>query len=60
MKAAWASLVARAGILTELIVFLWRGRLWWMIPLVAAALLAAALAALQPMSPLAPLVYPLF
>ncbi len=59
-REAWRSLRTRAAILAELIAFLWNGRLWWMIPVVLAALLAVLLTMVGEMAPLAPLVYPLF
>ena len=60
MTEFWRSLRTRAGILAELMMFLWGSRVWWTIPIVLAALLATLLAVLGQVSPLAPLVYPLF
>lgn len=47
-------------IVGELFRFLWRERLWWMIPMVAVLLLFGALLLLAQSAPLAPFVYTLF
>ncbi len=47
-------------ILKELFTFLWRRKLWWLIPLVLVVVLLGLLAVFAQTSPLAPFIYPLF
>jgi hypothetical protein len=49
----------RLSVARSLLSWLWRERLWWMIPLLLALLLTGALVALS-LSPVAPFVYTLF
>lgn len=44
----------------ELFSFLWRRRLWWLIPMFLVVLFFGLLIILVGSSPLAPIVYPLF
>lgn len=53
-------LVERFKIIGELFSFLWKQKLWWIIPMVAVFLIIGILILLVGSSPLAPIVYPLF
>ncbi len=50
----------RWSIAGELFQFLWRERLWWMIPMVTVLLLLGALMLFAQSTPLSPFVYTLF
>lgn len=54
------SLRSRVSILNELFRFLWRQRLWWLIPLVAVLVIFGVLLLIAQSSPIAPFVYTLF
>ncbi len=54
------SLKARAGIIGELFQFLWRQRLWWLMPMVGVLLLFGVLLLVAQTTPLAPFIYTLF
>ena len=57
----WAKqLSRRMGVMRELFGFLWKQRLWWMIPMIAILLLFGLLLLFAQSSPLAPFVYTLF
>jgi hypothetical protein len=47
------------GVLGALLQMIWQHKLWWMVPLVVALLLLAALILLQA-TPIAPIIYPVF
>ena len=53
-------LSSRLGIMRDLFGFLWRQRLWWMIPMITILLLFGLLLIFAQSSPLAPFVYTLF
>ena len=53
-------LSSRLGIMRDLFGFLWKQRLWWMIPMIAILLLFGLLLLFAQSSPLAPFVYTLF
>lgn len=59
MKAV-DSLSIKAGIAGELLTFLWRRKLWWLIPLVSFILLFGALLIFAQSSAIAPFIYTLF
>lgn len=40
--------------------FLWEGRKFWLVPIVAALLLVGALVVFSELSPLSPFIYPFF
>lgn len=40
--------------------FIWEGRKFWIVPIVAALLLVGALVVFSEMSPLSPFIYPFF
>ena len=52
--------VRRLGVVGELLAFLWRERLWWMIPILIALILVALLVLLGSNPAVAPFVYVLF
>ena len=52
--------VRRLGVVGELLTFLWRERLWWMIPILIALILVALLVVLGSNPAVAPFVYVLF
>jgi hypothetical protein len=46
--------------LKELFSFLWKRKLWWLVPMLIIFLIVGALIIFVGSSPLAPIVYPLF
>ncbi|MFI5347960.1 MAG: DUF5989 family protein [Elusimicrobiota bacterium] len=52
--------VRRMGVVGDLLAFLWRERLWWMIPMLIALILVALLVILGSNPAVAPFVYVLF
>ena len=57
----WAKqLSRRMSVIRELFGFLWKQRLWWMIPMITILLLFGLLLLFAQSSPLAPFVYTLF
>lgn len=52
--------VRRLGVVGELLAFLWRERLWWMIPILLAVLGVGALVLFSSNPVVAPFVYTLF
>ncbi len=55
-----ARIKSRIGLFRELFRFLWRERLWWMIPMVVTLLLVGLLVVVSMNSAVAPFVYTLF
>jgi len=51
---------ARLGIVGEMMSFLWRRKLWWLIPLVVVLLLFGLLLVFAQASGIAPFIYTLF
>lgn len=51
---------SRLGTVAELLSFLWKQKLWWLIPMVVVFLIIGALVIFVGSSPLAPIIYPLF
>ena len=51
---------SRLGIVGELFTFLWRRKLWWLIPMIAVLVLFAALLIFAQGSAVAPFIYTLF
>lgn len=49
-----------AGTLQELMSFLWRRKLWWLIPVVVVVLMFSVLAILGSTAGIGPLIYTLF
>jgi hypothetical protein len=56
----WKALTTRLAILAELFGFMWRQRLWWMIPMVTVTFALGLLLLLGQSSALAPFIYTLF
>ena len=54
------SLSCKASILGEFLGFLWKRKLWWMIPMVLVFVAIGLLLVLAQSSPLAPFIYTLF
>lgn len=50
----------RAGVIGEVIGFLWKRKLWWVIPMVVVLILFSVMLVLAQGSPLAPFIYTLF
>ena len=50
----------RAGIVGELMAYMWRRKLWWMIPMVTVLVLFGLLLVFTQGSALAPFIYTLF
>ena len=50
----------RLGVVNGLFAFLWRERLWWMIPILLAVVVVAAFVALAANPASAPFIYTLF
>jgi hypothetical protein len=53
-------IVSRVGIMGELLQFLWHQKLWWLIPMILALVLFAALLVIAQGSAVAPFIYTLF
>lgn len=52
--------VRRMGVVGELLAFLWRERLWWLVPILLAVLAVGALVLFTSNPAVAPFVYTLF
>jgi len=55
-----AELLARLGVVGELMRFLWRRKLWWLIPMIVVLLLFVVLLVFAQGSAVAPFIYTLF
>jgi hypothetical protein len=55
-----SSFLVRLGILGELLSFLWKRRLWWLIPMVVVLMIFAILLISAQGSAIAPFIYTLF
>lgn len=53
-------LVSKLGIFGELLVFLWRRKLWWLIPMIVVLILFGLLLIFTQGSVVAPFIYTLF
>ena len=60
MKAFIRSMTSNLGVVGELLGFLWRRRLWWLIPMVLVLLLFALLIVFASTSGIGPFIYTLF
>ena len=56
----FSEFTSRLGIVGELLSFLWARKLWWMIPMIVALLLFAALILLGSSGVLSPFIYSLW
>jgi len=52
--------IARLGVLGELLAFLWKRKLYWLLPLVLVLMVFALIIILGGSSPLSPFIYSLF
>ena len=52
-------LTNRTGVFGELLRFLWRAKMWWLIPLIVVFTLLIVVILLAGSSPIAPFIYPL-
>ena len=53
-------IISRLGIMGELLTFLWKRKLWWLIPMVMVLLLFGLLLIFAQTSRIAPFIYTLF
>jgi drug/metabolite transporter superfamily protein YnfA len=53
-------LISKLGIFGELLIFLWRRKLWWMIPMIVVLILFGLLLIFTQSSAVAPFIYTLF
>lgn len=60
VKARLRKLASRAGVVGELLGYLWEQKLWWLVPMVVVLVLVGALLVFAQGSALAPFVYTLF
>lgn len=51
---------ARMGVIAELLTFLWKRKLWWLLPMVVMLLIFGALLIFAQGSAIAPFIYTLF
>ena len=58
--SALQDLFVRMGVLGELLAFLWKRKLYWMLPMVITLLVFAVLIVVGGSSPLSPFIYTLF
>ncbi len=60
MEAWFKSMAANAGVLVEIPVFLWKRKMWWLIPLVIVLALFGLLLVFASASGVGPFIYSLF
>jgi len=60
MRGGKRALTAYLTTVTEFLAFFWRGRTWWLTPVIVALLLMSALVVLLETSAVAPFIYALF
>jgi drug/metabolite transporter superfamily protein YnfA len=60
MEKQYSRFLARIGTIGEFFVFLWRRRLWWMIPMFLVLAIFVILLVFAQSSSLAPFIYTLF
>ena len=53
-------LASRSSVVAELFRFLWKQRLWWLIPMMSILVIFGVLLLVAQSSPLAPFIYTLF
>lgn len=59
-ERSYGGLLARLGIVGELLAFLWKRKLWWLIPMMVVIVLFATLLIFAQGSAIAPFIYTLF
>ena len=60
MKNFIRSMTSNVGVVNELLAFLWKRKLWWLIPMVAVLLLFGLLLIFASASGVGPFIYTLF
>jgi LPS O-antigen subunit length determinant protein (WzzB/FepE family) len=60
MKKLLNSLTSRTGTIRELFAYLWKNKLWWIIPAVVVIILFGILVIFAQASPVSPFIYALF
>jgi hypothetical protein len=60
MKAFVRTMVANFGVVGEMMLFLWKRRLWWLIPMILMLLIFALLVVFATTSGIGPFIYTLF
>jgi hypothetical protein len=60
MKNFFKSMVTNTGVAGEILVFLWRRKLWWLIPMITMLLLLGLLLVFASSSGVLPFLYPIF
>jgi hypothetical protein len=60
MKSFIRSMTSNFGVVSELLSFLWKRKLWWLIPMVAVLLLFGLLLIFASASGVGPFIYTLF
>lgn len=53
-------MLSRISTIKELFGFLWKRKLWWLMPVIVVLLIIAGIILFIGSSPLAPIIYPLF
>lgn len=59
-RSMFQNIVLRIGIINDLFTFLWKEKMWWLIPFVAVLMLLGILMIFAHASPIAPFMYTLF
>jgi drug/metabolite transporter superfamily protein YnfA len=60
MKQWFKRLIANAGVLGDFLVFLWKRKMWWLIPMVLTLLVCGLLLVFASSTGLGPFIYSLF
>ncbi len=60
LKKVHSRIIIHLGIVGELLVFLWKRKLWWLVPLIVVIILIALLLVFVQGSAVAPFIYTLF
>jgi hypothetical protein len=60
MKKFFQGMLTNMGVVGEVLAFLWKRKLWWLIPMVAALLVFGLLLIFATTSGVAPFIYTLF
>lgn len=58
-KNIWLDVADRLSVSSDLVYLVWRHKLWWMVPLLIAMIVLAALIVIEA-TPIGPLLYPVF
>ncbi len=59
-EGMYGGIGTRVGIVGELFSFLWKRKLWWLIPMIVVIVIFALLLVFAQASPVAPFIYTLF